>query len=77
MPRRHPPPKASTPPGWNTEAWCEERRARYEAVEEAVSTIEDQGYFMDRQTEQLCQDFIAGRFTPDEIVSALLKPRLH
>ena len=39
--------------------------------------IEDEGYFMDRQTEQLCQDFIAGRFTPDEIVSALTKPRLH
>ena len=50
---------------------------RREAIEEAVAIIEEQGYFMDRQTEQLCQDFIAGRFTPDEIVRALLKPRLH
>ena len=55
----------------------DERMERREAIEEAVAIIEEQGYFMDRQTEQLCQDFIAGRFTPDEIVRALLKPRLH
>lgn len=77
MPRRQPPARPSTPPGWDAEAWEEERQARREAVEEAVSTVEDQGYFMDRQTEQMCEDFIAGRFTPDEIVSVLMKSHLH
>lgn len=56
---------------------CEQRRAKKGAVGEAVAVSEEHGYFMDRQTKQLCQDFIAGRFTPDEIVRALLRPRLH
>lgn len=39
--------------------------------------IEDEGYFMDRQTQELCDAFIAGRLGPEEIVRVLLKPSLH
>lgn len=77
MPRRQPLARPSILPGWNPEAWQEERQARREAIDEAVAMIEGQGYYMDRQTQELCDAFIAGRFTPDEIVGSLLKSRLH
>lgn len=63
-------------PGWGPDAW-EECQARAYAVDEAVPLIKDEGYFMDRHTEQLCEAFIAGRFTPDDIINALAKSRQH
>ena len=54
MPRRQPPARPSTSPGWDTEAWQEERQARGDAFDQAVSMTEDEGYYMDRQTQELC-----------------------
>ena len=70
------PRRAVVPPRREPQARQLHEVAEQEALVNMVLVNENEDYFMDRQTRQLCDGISAGSFTPDEIVDVLMKRNL-